>query len=83
MEEETGETDVERDEDIPKLSPQETTARFYFQLTFQLANDDITRMSDVENQNVYLCLSVASLLKDRAIKQNEELKKLKQNNNLT
>jgi len=57
------------------------TARFYFELTFQLAKEDVTKMAEVENQNLYLCLSIASLLKDRIIKHNEEMKKIKNENN--
>jgi len=68
-------------EDTPKVDTKNATARFYFELTFQLAKEDVTKMAEVENQNLYLCLSIASLLKDRIIKHNEEMKKIKNENN--
>ena len=40
-------------------------------------------MRDVEKQGLYLSLSVASILKDRIVKQQEELRKIKsQNDNM-
>ena len=73
----------EGDEDTPQMGPKEATARFYFELTFQLAKEDITKMRDVEKQGLYLSLSVASILKDRIVKQQEELRKIKsQNDNM-
>jgi hypothetical protein len=74
------ETD-EGDEDATQMAPKEATARFYFQLTYMLAKEDITKMVDVEKQNLYLSLSVASLMKDNMEKQKEEMRKIKNENN--
>lgn len=63
------------------MAPKEATARFYFQLTYMLAKEDITKMVDVEKQNLYLSLSVASLMKDNMEKQKEEMRKIKNENN--
>jgi hypothetical protein len=46
-----------------------------------LAKEDITKMVDVEKQNLYLSLSVASLMKDNMEKQKEEMRKIKNENN--
>jgi len=59
------------------MGAKESTARFYFELTYQLAKEDITKMAEVEQQNLYLCLSVASLIKDRVVKHNNEMRKQK------
>jgi len=56
----------------------EAAARFYFELTFQLSNDDITKFDGLNKTNMYLCLNAASLIKDRIIQQQNELKKLEQ-----
>jgi len=63
------------------MAPKEATARFYFQLTYMLAKEDITKMREVEKENLYLCLSVAALIKDQNEKQKEELRKIKNDNN--
>jgi hypothetical protein len=59
-----------------------STARFYFTLTYQLAKEDITKFTEVENTNLYLCLSTASLMKDRADQQREELRKMEKKNQI-
>jgi len=59
------------------MGAKESTARFYFELTYQLAKEDITKMAEVEQQNLYLCLSVAALIKDRVVKHNNEMRKQK------
>jgi len=46
-----------------------------------LAKEDITKMREVEKENLYLCLSVAALIKDQNEKQKEELRKIKNDNN--
>lgn len=72
------EQDVDEDVETPtQMAPSEATARFYFELTYRLANDDITKIMQIENTNVYLCLNTASLIKDRIVKEQNELKKLK------
>lgn len=54
----------------------EATARFYFTLTYQLAGENILNIPMVEQQNIYLCLSVASLIKDRVEEQKRAHKKM-------
>ena len=67
----------EDDEVVTQIPDTEATARFYFQLTYQLAGDDITKFKQIESLSVYLCLNTAALIKDRIIKEQEDLKKLK------
>lgn len=67
------------EEDTTEMAPSETAARFYFELTYQLASEDITKIDQLNEMNMYLCLSTASLIKDRIIKQQNELKKQKKN----
>ena len=64
------------------MAPSESAARFYFEVSFQLANEDITKFDGLNNLNMYLCLNAASLLKDRVIAQENELKKLERKNKL-
>lgn len=76
--EEQVETDIESDsEETTTIPPSEATARFYFQLTYQLAKEDLTKFHQIEEMNVYLCLNTASLIKDRIIQEQNEMKKLK------
>lgn len=63
------------------MGPKEATARFYFQLTYMMAKEDVTKMRDVEKENLYLCLSVASIMKDNIEKQKMEIQKIKNENN--
>ena len=63
------------------MGPREATARFYFQLTYMLAKEDVTKMRDVEKQNLYLCMSVAAIMKDNMEKQKMEIQKIKNENN--
>ena len=70
--------DNEGMEDTPKISAKEATARFYFTLTYQLAKEDITKFEEVENMNLFICLNVASMLKDRYEKERDEQRKLEQ-----
>jgi hypothetical protein len=63
------------------MGAKESTARFYFNLTYILAKEDITKMRDVEKQNLYLCLSIASLIKDENQKARDEMRKIKNENN--
>jgi len=60
-----------------KIPPKEATARFYFSLTYQLAKEDITKMIDVENLPIFLCLNVAALMKERYEKEKMEMEKMK------
>ncbi len=70
------EKDSTVEEDTPIIPPSEATARYYFELTYQLCGEDITKFDRLNELNVYLCLNTASLIKDRIIKEKNELKKL-------
>lgn len=63
-------------DETPKMDKTQTTARFYFILTFQLANEDLTKMEQIDGVNLYLCLSTASLLKERNEKELERIRKM-------
>jgi hypothetical protein len=67
------------EEDTTKIPASQSAARFYFELTYQLAKEDLTKIERINELNMYLCLNAASLIKDRAIAQENELKKLKKN----
>lgn len=58
------------------MAPSEAAARFYFQLTYSLAKEDITKFDRINETNVYLCLNTASLMKDKIVQQQNELKKI-------
>ena len=76
--EEQVETDIESDtEETTTIPPSEATARFYFQLTYQLAKEDLTKFHQIEDMSVYLCLNTASLIKDKIISEQNEMKKIK------
>ena len=62
-----------------KVDKKQNTIRFYFNLTYQLAGDDITKMEQIDSISVYLCLNVAALIKERYLKEKEELDKMKRN----
>lgn len=68
--------DSEGVEDTTKMGKKETAVRFYFNLTHQLAGEDITKFQQIDNQPLYLCLNICSMLKERYLKQKEELRKL-------
>lgn len=71
-----GEDAETTEEDSTPMAPSEATARYYFELTYQLTGEDITKFDRLNDMNVYLCLNTASLIKDRVIKQQNELKKI-------
>ena len=70
--------DDEEMEETPKISAKEATARFYFNLTYQLAKEDVTKIDEVINSNLYICLNVASIMKDRYERERDEQRKLEQ-----
>ena len=70
--------DNEGMDDAPKISAKEATARFYFNLTYQLAKEDVTKIDEVINSNLYICLNVASIMKDRYERERDEQRKLEQ-----
>lgn len=63
-------------EDTPKIPAKEAAARFYFGLTLTLANEDITKIQQIENMPVYLVLNTASQIKDKRIQEQNEIKKM-------
>jgi hypothetical protein len=71
-------TDREGVDETSKIPAKEATARFYFNLTYQLAKEDITKFEEVESMNLYLCLNVASMLKDKYERELEQHRKLEQ-----
>ena len=72
----TQESDVD---DSPEISASEAAARYYFQLTYELGKKDLTKVKKINKLNMYLCLNAASLMKDRSIARENQLKKMKQN----
>ena len=68
------------EEDTPQIPPSEATARFYFQLTYLLGNENLTQYERVNDLNMYLCLNTASLIKERRLKEQEEIRKIQQKN---
>ena len=65
-------------EQTPKIPAKEATARFYFNLTYQLAKEDITKFEEVENMNLFICLNVASIMKEKYLKELEQHRKMEQ-----
>lgn len=47
-----------------------------------LCNDDITKMEQINNMNVILCLNYLSYKKDEAIELKNEMKKMQGKNNV-
>lgn len=72
------ETKEQTEEDGPQMDPVQSAARYYFTLTLSLANQDITKITQINQLPVYLVLNTASLLKDQRIQEQNELKKLKE-----
>ena len=58
------------------------TARFYWKCMMILCNDDITKMEQINNMNVILCLNYLSYKKDEAIELKNEMKKMQGKNNV-
>ena len=71
-----GDIPVENPEEDSFIPNSEAAARFFFELTYQLAQEDITKFEGINESNLYLCLNAASLIKDRIIKQENEMRKL-------
>lgn len=69
-------------EDTTEVDEKGSTARFYFTLTYRLAKEDITKLQQVEETNLYLCLNTASLMKEEVLKQKEEMRKMKNHNQM-
>lgn len=77
MDEKNQQLDDDGMEDTPKMGKAEATIRFYFTLTYNLCKEDVTKLEQMDDVNTYLCLNVASLMKERHLKEEEELKKMK------
>ncbi len=75
-EDEANQVNETDNEDTPQMAPSEGAARFYFNLTYTLAKEDITKFERINDSNVYLCLNTASLIKDRIVQQKNELQKM-------
>jgi hypothetical protein len=75
LDDEIPKDDNEGVEDTPTMGKKESTARFYFTLTLQLANEDITKIKQIDKMSVYLVLNTASILKDKRTKEINEMKK--------
>lgn len=75
-EDEANQNDDPDNEAPPEMAPSEGAARFYFQLTMSLANDDLTKWDRINETNAYLCLSTAAMMKDKVIQQQNEIKKM-------
>lgn len=74
---EDNKVDEDGDEDNPKLSKKEATARFYFAASVELANNDITKMKQIDSMPLYLCLNMLSRNKDIREIERREIEKLK------
>ena len=59
-----------------EMAPREAAARFYFQLTLSLSQEDLTKMSQINSLPVYLVLNTASIIKDERTREQNEIKKL-------
>jgi hypothetical protein len=62
--------------DTTKMGKKEAAFRYYFSITFNLAGEDITKINQIDELPLLLCLNTASLMKERMEKQREEMKKM-------
>ena len=62
--------------DTTKMGKKEAAFRYYFSITLNLAGEDITKLNQIDELPLLLCLNTASFMKERADKQREELKKM-------
>jgi hypothetical protein len=62
--------------DTPKMAKKEAAFRYYFSITLNLAGEDITKLNQIDELPLLVCLNTASLMKERVQKQNEEMKKM-------
>ena len=79
MDEQDEPTDNEGVDDDAPISPKQTAARFYFNLSYIIAKEDITKLEHIQQMPVYLILNIASLIKDKNIQEQNALKKLNNN----
>ena len=76
MDEQVKQDDDEGMGDSTKMASKENTIRFYFTLTYQLAGEDITKVQQMDDIPMYLCLNVAAMMKERHDKEQEEIRKI-------
>jgi hypothetical protein len=62
--------------DTPKMGKKEAAFRYYFSITLNLAGEDITKINQIDELPLLLCLNTASIMKERMEKQKEEMRKL-------
>jgi len=62
--------------DTTKMGKKEAAFRYYFSITLNLAGEDITKINQIDELPLLLCLNTASMMKERVQKQNEEMKKM-------
>jgi hypothetical protein len=58
------------------MGKKEAAFRYYFTITLNLSGDDITKINQIDELPLLLCLNTASIMKERMEKQREELKKM-------
>ena len=76
MDEQNEQQDTDGVGDTPKMGKKEAAFRYYFSITLNLAGEDITKINQIDELPLLLCLNTASLMKERADKQREEMKKM-------
>jgi hypothetical protein len=76
VDEQTQQEDTDGVGDTPKMGKKEAAFRYYFSITLNLAGEDITKINQIDELPLLLCLNTASIMKERMVKQNEELKKM-------
>lgn len=76
MDEQNQSDDNEGVGDTTKMGKKEAAFRYYFSITLNLAGEDITKINQIDELPLLLCLNTASMMKERVQKQNEEMKKM-------
>lgn len=77
VEDESVPLDEEGGKDIPQIPPKEAVARFYFNASVELANNDITKMKQIDSLPIYLCMNILARNKDIREAERMELEKIK------
>ena len=62
--------------DTTKMGKKEAAFRYYFSITLNLAGEDITKVNQIDELPLLLCLNTSSIMKERIEKQREEMKKM-------
>jgi hypothetical protein len=58
------------------MGKKEAAFRYYFSITLNLAGEDITKVNQIDELPLLLCLNTSSIMKERIEKQREEMKKM-------